>query len=233
MSTITNLAKANVKKDKTRSILIMISIVLTTLLLTAISGAGYGIIKIQQANAAEFYGEYYGRYMRTTKENIEEMTRHAEFSSIGLSARYAEVDNAKNLTLNWLDETVREMTHMESAFVEGHYPEEENEIAAAPEFFKLLGVTNPQIGNKVTIAFRTDLKSIYLPEEFVICGFLSKADVEMTNSITAYTSKLHYEKHVADAERIYTVLFRFDESIPITYDNAETMMKELAVSCGI
>ena len=38
MSTITEIAKANVKKDRTRSILIIISIALTTLLLTAVSG---------------------------------------------------------------------------------------------------------------------------------------------------------------------------------------------------
>ena len=56
MRTITGLARANVRKDKTRSILIVISIALTTLLLTAVSGAGYGIIGMQRANAAELYG---------------------------------------------------------------------------------------------------------------------------------------------------------------------------------
>ena len=42
MSTVTKLAKANVRANKTRSLLIIMAIMLTTLLLTAVSGAGYG-----------------------------------------------------------------------------------------------------------------------------------------------------------------------------------------------
>ena len=101
MSTITDLAKANVKMDKTKSILIVLSILLTTLLLAAVSGAGYGLIKMQEANAARFYGDFYGRYRNITQQNIEEMMRHAAFCDIGKYANYAEVDNKKDLVLQW------------------------------------------------------------------------------------------------------------------------------------
>lgn len=161
MSTTTEIAKANVKKDRTRSILIIISIALTTLLLTAVSGAGYGIISLQLVNAAELYGEFYGVYRDVTMESIEEMRRHAAFEEIGLSADYAEVDSDKTLILTCMDEKARAMSHTENAIVEGRYPEAENEIAAAPMFFRQLGVEDPRIGDRVTIALRTDLRSTY------------------------------------------------------------------------
>ena len=232
MSTITKLARANVKKDKTESILIIISILLTTLLLTAVSGAGYGIIRIQVANAAELYGEFYGIYSGVTEENMEEMARHAEFASIGASADYAEVDNAKTLVLTCMDETARSMSHMDNSLVEGHYPEAENEIAAAPGFFERLGVENPQIGAPVTIAFRTDLKSTYKPEEFVICGFLRQSEIE-TNVMAACTSVKHFEKHVAREDRRYTVLFCLDDSVKMTFDSRKEVLTALAVRCGM
>ena len=122
MSTTTEIAKANVKKDRTRSILIIISIALTTLLLTAVSGAGYGIIRLQLVNAAELYGEFYGVYRDVTMESIEEMRRHAAFEEIGLSADYAEVDSDKTLILCCMDEKARAMSHTENAIVEGRYP---------------------------------------------------------------------------------------------------------------
>ena len=53
MNTISGLAWANVKKDRVRSILIAISILLTTLLLTAVSGVGYGMIRMNKSNAAD------------------------------------------------------------------------------------------------------------------------------------------------------------------------------------
>ncbi len=210
----------------------MISITLTTLLLTAVSSAGYGLIRMQVANAAELYGEFYGIYTDATMENIEEMTRRAEFTSIGLSADYAEVDSAKTLTLTCMDETARSMSRMERSLAEGHYPEAENEIAAAPRFFQSLGVENPQIGDAVTIAFRTDLKSTYQPEVFVICGLLRQSDLE-TNSMAACTSIKHFEKSVAEENRRYMVLFYLDDSVKMTFDNRKDIMKTLAVRCGI
>lgn len=232
MSTITEIAKANVKKDRTRSILIIISIALTTLLLTAVSGAGYGIIRLQLVNAAELYGEFYGVYRDVTMESIEEMRRYAAFEEIGLSADYAEVDSDKTLILTCMDEKARAMSHAENAIVEGRYPEAENEIAAAPMFFRQLGVEDPRIGDRVTIALRTDLRSTYKPEEFVICGLLRQGEIE-TDFMAACTSVKYYEKSVAAADRRYKVLFSLDESLDLTFDNSEEVMRSLAVRCGI
>ena len=232
MSTTTEIAKANVKKDRTRSILIIISIALTTLLLTAVSGAGYGIIRLQLVNAAELYGEFYGVYRDVTMESIEEMRRHAAFEEIGLSADYAEVDSDKTLILTCMDEKARAMSHTENAIVEGRYPKAENEIAAAPMFFRRLGVEDPRIGDRVTIALRTDLRSTYKPEEFVICGLLRQGEIE-TDFMAACTSVKYYEKSVAAADRRYKVLFSLDESLDLTFDNSEEVMRSLAVRCGI
>lgn len=233
MSTITNLAKANIRKDRTRSILITISIFLTTLLLAAVSCAGYGLVKLNVENAAVFYGDFYGIYGEATAENIREMKQHSAFAAVGESTRYAEVDSARHLTLNWLDEPARDMTHMESVFIEGHYPEKENEIAAAPDFFRQLGLEQPKIGDKVTVYFRCDLKSVFAPEEFVICGLLKQSGEMEVTAMSAYTAKEHFEKNVAEADRRYNAVFRLDESVHITNDNAEEVMKELAAACGI
>ena len=177
-STVTNLALENIKKDKTRSILIMISICITTLLLTAIALAGYGLIDIQKRNAAEWYGDYYGSYIKVTRENIEEMQRRSEFTDLGILSNYGEVDSAKSLSFLWMDDGAVNMTHMEKSLTEGNYPKKGNEITAQPAFFRQLGIENPQIGDRVEISFRTDRKSVYVSEEFVICGLLKDTELE-------------------------------------------------------
>ena len=56
MRSITKIALSNNKKNKARSILIMLAIVLTTMLLTIISTVGNGMISLQKENAASSYG---------------------------------------------------------------------------------------------------------------------------------------------------------------------------------
>ena len=51
MKTISRIAYSNDKKNKTRSILIMMSICLTTMLLVIISTVGNGMIRLQKSQA--------------------------------------------------------------------------------------------------------------------------------------------------------------------------------------
>ena len=60
MNTITKIAFNNNKQNKTRSILIIFAICLTTMLLTIISTIGNGVINLQKENAADRYGSNYG-----------------------------------------------------------------------------------------------------------------------------------------------------------------------------
>ena len=53
MKTITKLAWSNNRKNRTRSVLIMLSIFLTSVLLSAIATFGYGQIRFQSVNAEE------------------------------------------------------------------------------------------------------------------------------------------------------------------------------------
>ena len=63
MKTISRIAYSNDKKNKTRSILIMMSICLTTMLLVIISTVGNGMIRLQKSQAADSYGSNYGLFV--------------------------------------------------------------------------------------------------------------------------------------------------------------------------
>ena len=53
MKTITRVAWSNNRKNRTRSVLIMLTVFLTTFLLSAIATFGYGQIRYQSVNAEE------------------------------------------------------------------------------------------------------------------------------------------------------------------------------------
>ncbi|CUP59579.1 Uncharacterised protein [Dorea longicatena] len=71
MKTISRIAYSNDKKNKTRSILIMMSICLTTMLLVIISTVGNGMIRLQKSQATGSYGSNYGLFVAAITHDDE------------------------------------------------------------------------------------------------------------------------------------------------------------------
>ena len=76
MKTISRIAYSNDKKNKTRSILIMMSICLTTMLLVIISTVGNGVIHLQKSQAAGSYGRH-----RLYRTNVSILTTIQRFNN--------------------------------------------------------------------------------------------------------------------------------------------------------
>ena len=83
MKTISRIAYSNDKKNKTRSILIMMAICLTTMLLVIISTVGNGMIRLQKSQAAGSYGSNYGLFVAADASQLKEVNRRAEIDATG------------------------------------------------------------------------------------------------------------------------------------------------------
>ena len=84
MKTISRIAYSNDKRNRTRSILIMMAICLTTMLLVIISTVGNGVIHLQKSQAAGSYGSNYGLFVSADESQLKEVRRRAEIDAIGI-----------------------------------------------------------------------------------------------------------------------------------------------------
>ena len=84
MRTISKIAFSNDKRNRTRSVLIMTAICLTTMLLVIISTIGNGLILLQKDQAASSYGSNYGLFIAADGTQLKEVERRAEISDIGI-----------------------------------------------------------------------------------------------------------------------------------------------------
>ena len=234
MKVITNIALKNNRKNRTRSILVIISILLTTILLTVISCFAYGMIKSQKVNAEAIYGSWYGALNGVTEDDISEINKRGEFKNIGRAAYAAEVMSDGNLNLYFFDETARSLTNTDDRLKRGRFPESVNEIAASEEFFAVAGYDNVQTGDTVILSSRADLNSKYEEEEFVVCGILTENDTEVnTDTYSALISEEYLKNKVLEENQSYIAYFQVNDSVEMTTDSAEEVIKELAVKCGI
>ncbi len=231
MNTLKNLAISNNKANKTRSILIIISVALTTILLTVISTWGYGLIKVNRENAGAFYGSYYGTYNNVTDDELKEMNLRSEFSQIGKLSYVGEIEN-KLGGICTVDDTVIELTNLDTSLESGKFPQKENEIVGQASFFQMLGYENVNIGDTISLNYREDNYSKYVTNEFVVSGIIKESEPK-ANSYVLYVSNNFYNSLKESDEMRYKVYFTLDESININYDIAKDLIEEIGAKCCI
>ena len=236
MKTISRIAYSNDKKNKTRSILIMMSICLTTMLLVIISTVGNGMIRLQKSQAAGSYGSNYGLFVAADGTQLKEVERRAEISDIGIMCTEGILKGNENGGFVSADETVRKMLPYNQEYVlkEGTYPEKAQEIAAGRAFFDAVGYHDVKVGDTVTLEYRSGMQSEYAPVEFTVSGILYDRDeYTIEASYVVFGSQDFYNERVAEGDRQYNIYFTLSDSADVSMNNVAPVIKEIADSCGI
>lgn len=234
MSTIAKVAYSNNKQNPSKSILTMLSIFLSTVLLTVICTYAYGLTKQQKANASTNYGSFYGICSSVTPGQLQEMQRRSEFSVLGLTASVGLIQSPDNTAFMMADQNARDLSNQSRQLASGAFPQAENEIAARAGFFESLGFSDIHVGDTVSISYRKDLQEKYQAREFIVSGILKPRKQENSQAAdTIYASQAFYEAQFSPQERRYSVYFRLADHVPVTYDDAEEVLNEIAKKCGI
>ncbi|WP_270463623.1 ABC transporter permease [Holdemanella biformis] len=236
MKTISRIAYSNDKRNRTRSILIMVAICLTTMLLVIISTVGNGVIRLQKSQAASSYGSNYGLFITADGTQLKEVERRAEISDIGIMCAEGILKGNENGGFVCMDKTARKMLpyNKEYELKEGKYPEKMQEIAAGRAFFRAMGYGDVKIGDTVTLDYRAGMQSEYKSEEFVVSGILYDRDeYTIEASYVVFGSQDFYNERVAEGDRQYNIYFTLSDSANVSMNNVAPVIKEIADSCGI
>lgn len=236
MKTISRIAYSNDKRNRTRSILIMMAICLTTMLLVIISTVGNGVIRLQKSQAASSYGSNYGLFIAADGTQLKEVERRAEISDIGIMCTEGILKGNENGGFVSADETVRKMLpyNQEYLLKEGTYPEKSQEIAAGRAFFDAEGYHDVKVGDTVTLEYRSGMQSEYAPVEFTVSGILYDRDeYTIEASYVVFGSQDFYNERIAEGDRQYNIYFTLSDSANVSMNNVAPVIKEIADSCGI
>ena len=236
MKTISRIAYSNDKRNRTRSILIMMAICLTTMLLVIISTVGNGVIHLQKSQAAGSYGSNYGLFVSADGSQLKEVNRRAEIDATGTMCTEGIIKGNEKGGFVCMDETARKMLpyNKEYELKEGKYPEKMQEIAAGRAFFRAMGYGDVKIGDTVTLDYRAGMQSEYKPEEFVVSGILYDRDeYTIEASYVVFGSQDFYNERVAEGDRQYNIYFTLSDSANVSMNNVAPVIKEIADSCGI
>ena len=113
MNIITTTALANLKKNKSRNILIGIAILLTAFLLTMLPTTVMGQMSLRFQAVSKLYSPVHGVYRNVDEESAAQMSRDETFETVGLreqAGRMYSGDRHITAVMMVYDETARKLS---------------------------------------------------------------------------------------------------------------------------
>ena len=241
MRMISLLAKSRLRYYKSRTILTMIAVFLTTMLLNGIVTSTIGIVDMdRQVNVKQ--GNWHAGFHDLNGEKLDLLSNHLEVESLDLSEIVAEINYGKMSGYLAYTKTIREgIYHATGNLIEGHEPETIDEICGSAAFFERMDV-EPKIGNQIMITFRPSGRNGLGAEQtrtFTICGLVSAVDISNLNiddsriTYSAAVSEAFVREILSEDEREYRAMLRVYGEEDLNYDEMTDKIKTLAQDIGV
>lgn len=200
---ISRLADKSFRANKTRNIIAVIAIALTTILFTALFTIGSGAVESFQYNTMlQAGGMAHGAIKFAPPSIYEDVKSHPLVKETGFRMVTADsVDNPEFLKRH-VEMYYEDQTCMDLSFIslkEGSIPQAENEIIMDVPSLDLLGVP-VRTGEKVTLLLTVKGKQV--EREFVLSGYWEPINPSM-NVGFAICSRAYTEKYADELKYIY------------------------------
>ena len=189
MSTLSSLAKGNLKNNKSKSILIAFTIMLTTILLTSVGLTCLNWVKANKEITIERAGSYHSTYKNVTIKELDIIKNNIDIEKFGVlrTVGVAE-ENENTLAVIYTDENSAEMGNVK--FIEGKMPINENEIAVQDGFLKAIGI-EAKVGEKLTLKYESRKDEETKSYDFILSGIIETSEFNKANK--NYTSIISEE----------------------------------------
>lgn len=225
---IKQLSKRSFRASKTRNIIAILAIALTTILFTSLFTVGLSANKaFQESNFRQVGGYCHGGFKYLSEEQFHELRDDPLIKEWGVSRVLGfptdEVFRKNHVEVRWSNANAAHWMYLDP--IEGRLPQEgTNEAATDLEVLSLLGV-EPVLGNEFTV--NIDVNGKPTEQTFTLCGWWEKDPIVVANMI------------IIPESRVDSVLDELDIALPtvdkltgswcmdVMFKNARHIQKDL------
>ncbi|MDY8095778.1 ABC transporter permease [Paenibacillus polymyxa] len=227
---IRNLSDKSLKTNKTRNIIAIIAIALTTLLFTSVFTMGIGAMEsFQQATMRQVGGKAHASLKFINDEDFNHIKDHPLIKEIAycrsLSQKVTNEQFLKRKTEFWY----RDDLGLKLGLVElekGHKPVAENEVIADSSTLQLLGIP---LKEGVPLTLKLEVHGKTVQREFILAGWW-KSDLAAGMDVgTIYASKAYVDAHAEELINTYNQDYNRTGAIraDIMFDNSSNIQGKL------
>ncbi|HBG1535378.1 TPA: FtsX-like permease family protein [Clostridioides difficile] len=234
MINTTKIAKSNLKQNKSKSILIIITIILSTLMLSSIGIYIVDAGAYQKENTIKYSGNYQGILANVDEKQADILSNHAdveltgEMNGVGVE----KLEDDSNISLAYMNENALKLNSFE--LIKGKLPTKENEIVLDSGALKALGYKNKDLGEKIKISYNDYKNDKKIEKEFVISGILKTSEIsEAGKYYYAIISELYMRNTRDMSQEDFNIYVKFNDKSNLSIEQAKEKLDKIANDIGL
>ena len=200
MINTTKIAKSNLIINKSKSILIIITIILSTTLLSSVGLTCLDWSKANKERIIKYSGTQHGVYGNMDEKKIEEIKAHADIDAVGLVNGIGSInyDDKSKIALSYVNDKAMELSSIK--LEKGIMPKLKNEIALDNLALKKLGYKG-KIGEKIKIKYEDYANKGFTESEFTLSGIIKSNEMSKIKKIYSGIVSKEYMNSTRDMSK--------------------------------
>ncbi|HBE9967088.1 TPA: FtsX-like permease family protein [Clostridioides difficile] len=234
MINTTKIAKSNLKQNKSKSILIIITIILSTLMLSSIGIYIVDAGVYQKENTIKYSGNYQGILANVDEKQADILSNHAdveltgEMNGVGVE----KLEDDSNISLAYMNEDALKLNSFE--FIKGKLPSKENEIVLDSGALKALGYKNKDLGEKIKISYDDYKNDKKIEKEFIISGILKTSEISEAGKYYYAIISESYMRNTRDmSQEDFNIYVKFNDKSNLSIEQAKEKLDKIANDIGL
>lgn len=213
MINTTKIAKSNLKQNKSKSILIILTIILATTLLVSVGMTCVDWSAANKERTIRYSGTQHGVYAKINEDKYEEIKAHADIETTGVvnGVGVKEYIDETKVGLSYIDKNAINFNNIK--LIEGRFPTKQNEISLDDLALEKLGYEK-KLGEKIKIDYQDYTKKGITSAEFILTGITEANDTAKIRKMYAGVVSKEYMTSTRD-------MSKEDYNVYLTIKNAD------------
>ncbi|MGL5652629.1 MAG: ABC transporter permease [Paraclostridium sp.] len=206
MINTSKIAKSNLKQNKSKSTLIIITIILATTLLTAVGLTCADWDFLNKENVRKYSGTQHGVYGKIDEQKLKEIKAHSQIEKIGIVNSIGSKDykDETKIGIGYIDNNAIEFSS--KIFIDGKLPTKKNEIVLDDLALEKMGYEK-KLGQKINLEYEDLAKKGITKSEFILTGITKVNEISKLKKIYSGIVSKDYMESTRDMDKEISNVF--------------------------
>lgn len=233
MINTTKIAKSNLKQNKSKSVLIIVTILLATTLLAAVGMTCIDWSEANKENVKKYSGTQHGVYSSIDENTYEIIKNHADIKDTGIFNGIGIIEFKDEIKIGLGFATSKAIEFSNIEIIEGSEPKSANEIMIDDLALEKLGYKK-ELNQKIKISYGDYTKDGITEKEFIVSGITKASEQAKARKAYSIMVSEDYMRSTRDmSKENFNVFFTLKDEEKLSGEELKFKIEDIGEKIGL